>query len=396
MEHEQQLNEQSELRNQIDAAIAEAVILGQPVDDLTAKQIAVAIHPGSGPLYDFATTGEVSDGTFAELDVGREVLPELADTWIAALEGYCQSRQYPGKVPGWQSLATSAETARMSDDDLIRYHITEALREQRPIDHATTRAIASQLHGGQASALYALASSGALVDGLPQELDSWRHSTTPVELEPWLDALDEYLDTREDNPDAVDGWQALWPARPESDDAAPTVTEPLATDESEAVPTTVPTGEAPPADIPTLHPHHDCDGYGWIERLPAGWKAVPSWGRDGWDLAAWPLMVVATYEDDQTEQYALGVYTEGDITVMHFPTKAFLYDALDDVAEWYWRKGYARGPATCRSDRGYLATTAGRSVGNGSMRKQWAMSVAISHGSAGWLLASCRRLGQGS
>jgi hypothetical protein len=68
-----------------------------------------------------------------------------------------------------------AETVdRHTDDQLIHFHITEALREDRPIDDATARTVASQLHGGQASPLYALASSGALVDGLTAELDTWR------------------------------------------------------------------------------------------------------------------------------------------------------------------------------------------------------------------------------
>ncbi len=52
----------------------------------------------------------------------------------------------------------AAESERLTDDQLIHLHITEALREQRPIDHATARAIAAQLHGGQASPLYALSS----------------------------------------------------------------------------------------------------------------------------------------------------------------------------------------------------------------------------------------------
>lgn len=33
---------------------------------------------------------------------------------------------------------------RLTDDHLIHYHITEALREDRPIDHATARCIAAQ------------------------------------------------------------------------------------------------------------------------------------------------------------------------------------------------------------------------------------------------------------
>lgn len=58
--------------------------------------------------------------------------------------------------------------------------------------------IAAQLHGRQDSPFYVLASSGALVDSLQTELDAWRAEDTPVDLEPWLDALDEYLDNRDD------------------------------------------------------------------------------------------------------------------------------------------------------------------------------------------------------
>jgi antirestriction protein len=111
---------------------------------------------------------------------------------------------------------------RLTDDQLIHLHITEALREARPIDHATARAIASQLHGGQASALYALASSGAVVDDVRAELDAWREDDeTGVEVEPWLDALDEYLESRDD-PNSVEGWSGLWPAQPvRTETAAP-------------------------------------------------------------------------------------------------------------------------------------------------------------------------------
>lgn len=106
------------------------------------------------------------------------------------------------------------EPERLTDDQLIHLHITEALREARPIDHATARAIAAQLHGGQASPLYALSSSGAVVDGLRSELDAWREDNRAgVEVEPWLDALDEYLEARDD-PNAIEGWHRLWPTRP--------------------------------------------------------------------------------------------------------------------------------------------------------------------------------------
>jgi hypothetical protein len=84
-------------------------------------------------------------------------------------------------------------------------------------DHATARVIASQLHGGQTSPLYALVSSGALVDGLRTELHTWRRGDTPVVVEPWLDALDEYLDSRADEAGPIDGWSRLWPTSPGHD-----------------------------------------------------------------------------------------------------------------------------------------------------------------------------------
>jgi antirestriction protein len=113
-----------------------------------------------------------------------------------------------------EQLPPEQQSARLTDDQLIHYHITEALREDRPIDHATARAIASQLHGGQASGLYALASSGAVVEDVDAELNAWREDNeTGVEVEPWLDALDEYLGSRED-PNPIEGWSGLWPIQP--------------------------------------------------------------------------------------------------------------------------------------------------------------------------------------
>jgi len=105
----------------------------------------------------------------------------------------------------------------VTDADRIHYGITEALREARPFDHATVRVIASQLHGGQRSPLYALASSGAVVEGLRAELDGWRTDDTPVEVEPWLDAMDEYIGSRVDKPGPIEGWSGLWPSDPPID-----------------------------------------------------------------------------------------------------------------------------------------------------------------------------------
>jgi hypothetical protein len=189
---EQQRLEQEEISRQIDQDIRQTFYEGHAIANVTAKRIAEILQPGSGPLYDFATTGAVDDEIYSELDVAREVVPDLLG-WVQALEDYCLGRIYHDPVPGWHELEIA-----VSDNERIYYGITEALHHDRPIDHSTARAIAAQLHGGQASALYALASSGVMVEGLALELDTVRRDAS-VQLEPWLDALDEYLAWRDEH-----------------------------------------------------------------------------------------------------------------------------------------------------------------------------------------------------
>jgi hypothetical protein len=82
--------------------IAEALRDGSTIDHETAWLIARAITPGSGALHELAMTGEITPEIGTQLEVAYEVLPDLADTWIAALDGYCYRREDKGPVPGWQ------------------------------------------------------------------------------------------------------------------------------------------------------------------------------------------------------------------------------------------------------------------------------------------------------
>jgi uncharacterized protein (DUF2342 family) len=108
------------------------------------------------------------------------------------------------------ALRAGPDRQPLQDEELIRYGITEALREGRPIDDATARVIAAQLHGGQTSALCSLATTGAIVEGLEAELFA---DDLPVEVEPWTTALEEYLAAREHR-GPVEGWSNLWPTGP--------------------------------------------------------------------------------------------------------------------------------------------------------------------------------------
>jgi hypothetical protein len=112
MEHEpynqgEQLWQTAELQESPEAqrireGIAEALRDGSTIDHETAWLIAKYVTPGSGALHELATTGEITPDIGTQLEIAYEVLPHLADTWIAALDGYCYRREAKGPMPGWR------------------------------------------------------------------------------------------------------------------------------------------------------------------------------------------------------------------------------------------------------------------------------------------------------
>lgn len=93
--------ERSPEAQRVHEGIAEALRDGTTIDHETAWLIAKSITPGSGPLHELALTGAISPDIGGDLEVACELLPDLADTWIAALDGYCWRRRDKGPVPGW-------------------------------------------------------------------------------------------------------------------------------------------------------------------------------------------------------------------------------------------------------------------------------------------------------
>ena len=85
------------------------------------------------------------------------------------------------------------------------------------------------------------------------------------------------------------------------------------------------------------------DGLEWANALSAHTplSAVASWGRDGWDLGRWPLVVIATGEVDG--RHVLAVYVEGDVYVSHFATAVDLTDAVD-LEAFHWWEQLGNGP----------------------------------------------------
>jgi hypothetical protein len=84
--------------------IAEALREGGTIDHETAWLIAKSITPGSGAVHELAMTGEITPEIGTQLEIAYGVLPELADTWIAALDGYCYRREDKRSVPGWPEV----------------------------------------------------------------------------------------------------------------------------------------------------------------------------------------------------------------------------------------------------------------------------------------------------
>jgi hypothetical protein len=75
------------------------------------------------------------------------------------------------------------------------------------------------------------------------------------------------------------------------------------------------------------------DGYDRMDFARANrWEPISSWGRDGWDLGSWPLVVV--YHRGDTD---LAVDVEGDITIETFPTPKERDRRTDETAFFYWK-----------------------------------------------------------
>jgi hypothetical protein len=83
------------------------------------------------------------------------------------------------------------------------------------------------------------------------------------------------------------------------------------------------------------------DGYEFMQksREQAGWYDVGSWGRDGWNLGVWPLVIVQHRDPSPLiGTFDVLYYVEGDITIYRYDTREerdaktdvlFVFHALD-------------------------------------------------------------------
>lgn len=78
------------------------------------------------------------------------------------------------------------------------------------------------------------------------------------------------------------------------------------------------------------------DGYDRITTAQQhGWRAVSSWGLEGWNLGAWPLVVILHRRSARGFELAYDV--EGDVTVYRYLTRELRDAATDCLALWHWK-----------------------------------------------------------
>jgi antirestriction protein len=104
---------------------------------------------------------------------------------------------------------------QLSDEQRIQRGVADALNEERPIDDATVRRIAEQLHGEPESLLSKLAASGALPNGLERALLE-AVQDLPPERDSWIDALLDYADARGEDRGPREGWAEVTADDPEA------------------------------------------------------------------------------------------------------------------------------------------------------------------------------------
>lgn len=81
------------------------------------------------------------------------------------------------------------------------------------------------------------------------------------------------------------------------------------------------------------------DGYdvmAWAKKHR--WEAISSWGRDGWDLGSWPLVIIFWRTTLDSSHYEVLEYVEGDVTCWCCPTPELREQVTDSLAFFHWKQ----------------------------------------------------------
>jgi hypothetical protein len=362
--------EPGEARRIIEGGIATAEAGGQRVDDWVAGHIAQQLKTEDRSALDLLSrSGEINAELQPELlRAYTQQLPRRR--WVDALHSYAMEQGARGPVDGW------AEQARRRDQFHTAWHdrnhergnrFTEggdldravrwAQETRQVIGEDLTMRLLVRLATNPHSAVARFAGDGKVTDQLSQELQEKYLSGTEQERR-WLNELGSWIAAK-GKPSPVPWWRS--PASAEAAPASVGTAEPSERSAARLADLEERLAPLPDlGDIPRPPQGHGLgDGYDWMaEALPPGWQAEPVWGRDGWDLGTWPLVVVALYIDDDQGNYAVATYVEGDVDVHRYKSRGALYVAVNKTAEFYWRHG-SPGPRDLPEGEGLLARHTG-------------------------------------
>ena len=82
------------------------------------------------------------------------------------------------------------------------------------------------------------------------------------------------------------------------------------------------------------------DGYDDMELAEKhGWKPISAWGKEGWNLGSWPLVIVffRNLKKGDENFYQVIEYVEGDVTMWSCPTKELRQQVIDELAFFHWK-----------------------------------------------------------
>jgi hypothetical protein len=368
-------------RRIIEDGIRDAEAAGQCVEDWVARHIALQLKDEDGSGLDlFAQSGEVTVHLLAELRrayVQHLQTPRLRH-WLEALNTYAEHREDRGPGDDWEEQARlrdqfhaawrAAQRGYLAARELDR-EIRLAQDARQMISDDLAMQLLVQLAPGPHSAVARFAADGRVTDELGRELQERYVSGSAQECR-WLNELGSWMAAK-GLPSPVSWWRSPAPAEPSAEEQPDTERE---AERRAARLIGIEERLGPLPDLGNIprppQGHRFGNGYEWMnEGLPEGWHPEPIWGRDGWDLGGWPLVVVALYIDDEHGHFAVAEYVEGDVNVQRYKSRGALYVAVNNIAEFHWRMEQSHGPRDLPEGEGLLAHHTGPYPGWRSRRE---------------------------
>jgi len=78
------------------------------------------------------------------------------------------------------------------------------------------------------------------------------------------------------------------------------------------------------------------DGYDAIDLAKRqDWHAIPYWGKDGYTLGSWPLIII--FFRDREGWFDVIEYVEGDATMWACPAEAIREEVTNELAFFHWK-----------------------------------------------------------